>query len=435
MKSRPAVAFVTLGCPKNEVDTDRMQASLGASFDVVEALEDADVAIVNTCAFIREATEESIAAVLELAQAWKTERDGRSVVVTGCMPSRYGDELASELPEVDAFVPVAGERTLREVVARLTGVSAGGGSAAGGVARTASGPTAYLMISDGCHRRCAFCTIPAIRGPYRSHPLDDILAEARFLVDGGAKELVLIGQDTSAYGRDLGEDAPNLSDVVRSVARVEGLAWLRLMYVQPDGITPELLQTMAAEPTVCRYLDMPLQHASAAVLHRMARPGSGEEYLRLIGIIRGFMPDVCLRTTLIAGFPGETRPDAKRLEDFVRNARFDYVGVFPYSPEEGTAAAAMPDQVPLGTRRARAQRLRDVADEVGFDKAAAYIDATLEVLVDIADDTEEGPIARHRGQAPEVDGAVLLDRALPEGMIARVRVVDALGYDLVGEVL
>ena len=433
--NRPTVAFVTLGCPKNEVDTDQMEASLGAAFEVVETLEDADVAVVNTCAFIREATEESIAAVLELARGWKAERDGRWLVVTGCMPSRYGDELASELPEVDAFVPVSGERTLREVVARLTGVSAGGRSPAGGVARTVSGPTAYLMIADGCHRRCAFCTIPAIRGPYRSHLLDDILAEARFLVDGGAQELVLIGQDISAYGRDLGEDAPNLSDVVRAVARVEGLAWLRLMYVQPDGITPELLETMASEPTVCHYLDMPLQHSSAAVLHRMARLGSGEEYLRLIDIIRGFMPDVCLRTTLIAGFPGETRQDVKRLEDFIRKARLDYVGVFLYSPEEGTAAATMPDQVPLRTRRARAQRLRDVADAVGFEKAAAYVDSIVEVLVDIADDPEEGPIARHRGQAPEVDGAVLLDRALPEGSIARVLVVDALGYDLVGEVV
>ncbi len=431
--SRPAVAFVTLGCPKNEVDTDRMRASLGASFDVVDDLDTADVAIVNTCAFIREATEESIAAVLELGQGWKTQRGGRSLVVTGCMPSRYGDELDLELPEVDAFVPVTGERTLREVVARLTGVSAEGPRA--GVMRTATGATAYLMISDGCHRRCAFCTIPTFRGPYRSHPLDEILAEARFLVEGGAKELILIGQDISAYGRDLGEDAANLSDVVRSVARVEGLTWLRLMYVQPDGITPELLETMSTEPTVCHYLDMPLQHASAPVLHRMGRPGSGDEYLRLIAVVRSFMPDVCLRTTLIAGFPGETRQDAKRLEDFVGNAGFDYVGVFAYSPEDGTTAASMPDQVPLRTRRARAQRLRDIADEVGFERAASYVGATLEVLVDMADDPEEGTVARHRGQAPEVDGAVLLDRELPEGTVAKVLVVDALGYDLVGEVL
>jgi ribosomal protein S12 methylthiotransferase len=429
------VAIVTLGCPKNEVDTDRMRASLGASFDVVAGLEDADVAVVNTCSFIREATEESIAVILELAQDWKASRDGRWLVVTGCMPSRYGDGLASELPEVDAFVPVTGERALREVIARLTGVSAGGKAAARVFSRTASGPSAYLQISDGCHRRCAFCTIPTIRGPYRSHPLDDILAEARFLVENGTRELVLVGQDTSAYGRDLDKDAPSLSDVVRSVARVEGLAWLRLMYVQPDGITPELLETMATEPAVCHYLDMPLQHASAPVLHRMGRLGSGEEYLRLVDIVRGFMPDVCLRTTLIAGFPGETRGDARRLEDFVRNARLDYVGVFPFSPEDGTPAAAMPDQVPFRTRRARTQRLRDIADEVGFEKAAAYVGATLEVLVDIPDDPGEGPVARHRGQAPEVDGAVLLDRPLPAGSIARVHVVDTLGYDLVGEVL
>ena len=433
--SRPTVAFVTLGCPKNEVDSDRMRASLGASFDVVDSLDDADVAVVNTCSFIREATQESIAAILELGQGWKTERQGRSLVVAGCMPSRYGDELAGEMPEVDAFVPVTGERTLREVIARLTGVSGAGVKSSPGIQRTVTGPSAYLMISDGCHRRCAFCTIPAIRGPYRSRALDELLAEARFLVEGGVKELILIGQDTSAYGRDLGVGAPSLSDVVRSVAGVEGLAWLRLMYVQPDGITPELLETMSTEPTVCHYLDMPLQHASASVLHRMSRSGNGEEYLRLIGIIRDFMPDVCLRTTLIAGFPGETRSDAKKLEDFVRQARLDYVGVFPFSREEGTPAASMPDQVSARTKRARVQRLRDIADEVGFDKAAEYVGATLEVLVDIPDDPEEGPIARHRGQAPEVDGAVLLDRPLPEGSIAHVHVVDTLGYELVGEVL
>ena len=432
---RPAVAFITLGCPKNEVDTDTMRASLGASFDVVDSLDDADVAVVNTCSFIREATEESIGTILELAEVWKGARDGRSLVVTGCMPSRYGDDLSGELPEVDAFVPVAGERTLREVVARLTGVSSAAARTTTGAQRTVTGPSAYLMVSDGCHRRCAFCTIPTFRGPYRSRALDVILEEARFLVEGGARELVLIGQDISAYGRDLGDDAPALSDVVRAVARVEGLAWLRLMYVQPDGITPELLETMAEESTVCHYLDMPLQHESAPVLHRMGRSGSGDEFLRLIGIIRGYMPDVCLRTTLIAGFPGETREDAKRLEDFVRKARFDYVGVFPFSPEDGTPAATMPDQVSTRTRRARVQRLRDIADEVGFEKSAAYVGSTLEVLVDIPDDPQEGPIARHRGQAPEVDGAVLLDRALPEGSIATVRVVDVLGYELVGEVV
>ena len=431
---RPAVAFVTLGCPKNEVDTDSMRASLGASFDIVDTLEDADVAVVNTCSFIREATEESIGTILELAEVWKGARKDRKLVVTGCMPSRYGDELTGEMPEVDAFVPVTGERTLREVVARLTGVSAAG-DAAPYVARTVTGPSAYLMVSDGCHRRCAFCTIPQFRGPYRSRSLDTILEEARFLVDGGVRELVLIGQDISAYGRDLGAEAPSLSDVVRSVARIQGLAWLRLMYVQPDGITPELLETMAQEPTVCHYLDMPLQHASAPVLHRMARPGSGEEFLRLISVIRGYMPDVCLRTTLISGFPGETREDARRLEDFIRKARFDYVGVFPFSAEDGTAAATMPDQISARTKRARVQRLRDIADEIGFERSAAYVGSTLEVLVDIPDDPEEGPIARHRGQAPEVDGAVVIDRPLPEGSIAQVRVVDVLGYELVGEVI
>lgn len=427
---RPSVAFLTLGCPKNEVDSDRMAASLGAGFALAPDLGDADVAVVNTCSFIQAATEESVAAVLELAGEWKPARPGRVLVVAGCMPSRYGDELAEAMPEVDAFVPVADEATLSAVLAGLTGADAGAGEGAG---RLAPGPSAYLQVSDGCHLRCTYCTIPAIRGPYRSRPLRELVDEARALVDGGALELVLIGQDTSSWGRDLpGEET--LADVVRALSAVPGLRWLRLMYVQPDAITPDLLDAMCASPVVCRYLDMPLQHASREVLRRMGRRGDGAEYLRLISTIRGMMPDVFLRTSVIAGFPGETREDATRLQEFLRDARLDYVGVFEYSREEGTVAAEMPDQVPARTRRARAQRLRDVCDEVGFEKAAALVGSELEVLVEGVD--EDGDTyGRHRGQAPEVDGVVMLPEGVARGSIVRVRVVDALGYDLVGEVV
>ena len=428
--TRPAVHFVTMGCPKNEVDSDRMAASLDPSFRLVDDLDAADVAVVNTCAFIREATEESIDVVLALTGEWKAARPGRTVIVSGCMPARYGSDLAAAMPEVDAFVPVAEEENLARVVAGLTGIDLVCAPIAS--ARRAPGPSAYVQVSDGCHRRCTFCTIPDIRGDYVSRPLPEVVAEARLLVAGGARELVLVGQDVSSWGRDL-PGAPVLADLVREVARVEDLRWLRLMYVQPDGITPGLLETMASEPAVCRYLDMPLQHASRSVLRRMARSGDAAEFLRLIGVVRDLLPGVFLRTTLISGFPGETREDAQRLADFLRDADLDYAGVFAYSAEEGTPAAELDGQISARTRSARAQRLRDVAFDIGTAKAASLVGRTLEVLVEGVD--EEGvAVGRHRGQAPEVDGLVLLDRAVRPGTLVEVEIVDTLGYDLVGEV-
>lgn len=430
--ARPRVAFVTLGCPKNEVDSDRMAASLTAAFDLVVDIEAADVVVVNTCAFIREATEESIAVVLDVAGEWKSAGEGRKLVVTGCMPSRYGEDLGEAMPEVDAFVPVTDEGVLAQTIAALVGTSLAPPEA-GTASRLVPGPSAYLQIADGCHRSCTYCIIPTIRGPYVSRTAEEVLSEARSLVAGGARELILIGQDISSWGHDL-PDRPVLADLVRELAAVEGLAWLRLMYVQPDEITPDLLEAMASSPVVCRYLDMPLQHASKDVLRRMGRRGDAAEYLRLIGVVRDLLPGVTLRTTLIAGFPGETREDSRRLLDFVREAELDYVGVFAYSPEEGTSAAEMSDQVPARTRVARAQRVRDAADEIGVLRVAALIGSTLEVLVEGVDE-EGATVGRHRGQAPEIDGVVVLDRACAPGVFVTARIVDSLGYDLIGEVL
>jgi ribosomal protein S12 methylthiotransferase len=430
IQERPRVAFVTLGCPKNEVDSDRMAASLAGRFDLVADIDGADMVVVNTCAFIREATEESIGVVLDVAGEWKAASQGRSLVVTGCMPSRYKDDLSEAMPEVDAFVQVSEEGELARVLCRLAGLPEGPSLPSPG--RLAPGPSAYLQVSDGCHRTCTYCTIPSIRGPYVSRTAREIVAEARALVAGGARELILIGQDISSWGHDL-PDTPALAGLVRTLTAVEGLAWLRLMYVQPDEITPDLLEAMTSSPVVCRYLDMPLQHASREVLRRMGRRGDAPEYLRLIGAIRDLVPGVALRTTLIAGFPGETREDAKRLLDFVRDARLDYVGVFPYSAEEGTPAADMPDQVSSRTRIARAQRLRDTADEIGTERVADLIGRTLDVLVEGVD--EEGrTFGRHRGQAPEIDGFVFLDRACATGEIVSAEMVDTLGYDLIAEV-
>ena len=441
----PSVFFLTLGCPKNEVDSDRMKAAvLGSAYGIADDPDTADIVVVNTCSFIQDATEESIQTVLDIAQSWLPAREGRKLIVAGCMPSRYGADLAEAMPEVDAFIPVAEEGALLDVLERLVGVPAragGGGTSVACPPRTVEGPAAYLQISDGCHRRCAYCTIPSIRGPYRSRLLDDIVSEARLLVACGVKEITLIGQDISSYGRDLArgesDEQPALADVVRAVARVDGLAWLRLMYVQPDGVTHELLDVMASEPTVCRYLDVPLQHSSAGVLRGMHRRGSGAEFLRLIRHIRDVMPDIVLRTSLIAGFPGETIQDVRELGHFLEAARLDYAGVFSYSPEDGTPAATMPGLPTKRTRLRRAQHMRDIADRIGFEKAAERIGQTLEVLVEGTD--EEGmTVGRWRGQAPEVDGLVMLDSEeahVKPGEFVAAKIVDSLGYDLEAEVI
>jgi ribosomal protein S12 methylthiotransferase len=427
-----AVAFITLGCPKNEVDSDRMRAAvLGSAYALAEDPADADVVVVNTCSFIREATEESVATVLEVASEWLPERAGRKLIVAGCMPSRYAGDLAAELPEVSAFLPVAEEAELLATLERVTGVAARPG-AKGRATRTVEGVSAYLRISDGCHRDCAYCAIPAIRGPYASELLDTIVAEARELVSLGAREIVLIGQDITAYGRDL-DSSDTLADVVRAVAAVDGVDWLRLMYIQPDGLTDDLLAAIAENPNVCHYLDIPLQHASKPVLRAMKRSGDGAAFLKLIARVRSVLPDVVLRTTIIAGFPGETREDVRALHSFIQEAHFDYVGVFAYSPEDGTSAAELPDQIPLRTRRARAQRLRDLADEIGTARAAERVGETLQVLIEGVDEDEGFAMGRWRGQAPEIDGLVVLDRGAA-GELVRVKIVDSLGYDLEGEV-
>lgn len=428
MTTTPAIHFTTLGCPKNEVDSDRMSASLDAAgFRLTQDLASADVAVLNTCAFISDAVEEAIAVILELAE-WKAAAPGRAVVVTGCLPSRYGDTVVPEFPEVDAFVPVAEENGLVDVLARLTDTSVADG---GGARRMVPGPTAYLQISDGCHRRCAYCTIPSIRGPYRSAPLDEIVDEARFLLENGARELVLIGQDISAYGRDL-DSAEGLPDVLRALSALPGEFRIRLMYVQPDGVTDELLSVIAESEKVCNYLDIPLQHASRTVLRAMHRSGDAEAFLGMLTRIRAALPDVSLRTTVMAGFPGETRGDARTLEQFLRDAAFDYVGVFAYSPEEGTEAGDRADQVPRRTRLARAQRLRDIGDTVGLARAASHVDDVVTVLFESIDE-EGNSVGRTCGQAPEIDGEVVVAEQVPVGELRVARIIGSAGYDLIGE--
>lgn len=424
----PAVAFVTLGCPKNEADSDRMAGLLGRSFRITADVEEADVLVVNTCAFIQDAVEEAIDEVLAAAE-WRAARPGRRLIVAGCLPSRYGNDLAAELPEVDAFVPVAEEESIVAVVSGLTGVAASDDARHGAV-RAVPGPTAYLKISDGCDRRCTYCTIPAIRGPYRSRSRTEVLAEARMLIEAGVKEIVLVGQDVTRWGTDL-PGKPSFAELVSAVASLDGDYRVRLMYLQPDGVTDELLQTIAEHPRVCRYLDVPVQHASRTVLRAMGRRGDADALLGLVERIRATLPDAVLRTTVMLGFPGETRRDVEELHRFLAQARFDYVGVFAFSPEEGTAAASLTGQVPLRTRRARAQRTRDLADEIGSSMAARWVGHSVRVLVE---GEEDGlTVGRTCGQAPEIDGVTLFPQRAPRGTFVTVRVAETHGYDLIGE--
>jgi ribosomal protein S12 methylthiotransferase len=423
----PAIAFVTLGCPKNAVDSDRMAAAVeGSAYRVVDDPDDADVVVLNTCSFIQAATEESIAEAFTLAGEWRPARGGRKLVIAGCMVSRYGDDLAEALPEADAFLSVADEPSLTAVLEGLLGTPA---DARGGVRRTAPGPTAYLKVSEGCDRRCAYCTIPYIRGPFVSAPVDEVVAEAQHLVDGGAREIVLIGQDIARYGLDLAHET-DLAGLLEQLDQLVGDFRIRLMYVQPDGVTDRLLATISASAHVCHYLDIPLQHASAEVLDAMGRTGSPEHHRALLARIRTALPDVALRTTVMAGFPGETEAQAAELESFLAEAAFDFVGVFAYSPEDGTPAASLPDQIPDEHRTERAQRLRDAADAAGFARAEALVGTVQRVLVE--GDEEGELVGRTCGQAPEVDGLTVLDFAAPVGQFVDVRIIDAAGYDLIG---
>lgn len=427
-----SIAFVTLGCPKNEADSDKMKARLiSAGYSIVDNPEDSDVLVVNTCSFIVSATEESIETILDLCREWLD--DSRKLLVAGCMVSRYGDELFEEFPEVSAFIPVADESTIVAAVEQATGIKSP--SVGENILRTVEGPYAYVMIADGCHRTCSYCTIPSIRGPFKSKPLDEIIGEITALVEGGVQEIILIGQDITAWGRDLSQG--NLVAVLRSVCVLPGDFKVRLMYLQPEGVTDELLEVMADEPRIVSYIEMPLQHCEERVLRRMNRAGNKQAFLALIGKIRRYLPDVVLRTTLIAGFPDETEEEFDSLVDFIETVEFDYVGVFPYSPEDGTEAAVLDNQLPDTVRLGRAQELMDIADTIGWSKAASRVGQTVDVLIEGIEDSV--PYGRWSGQAPDIDGIVrIVDSKHTELIVGNrypVELTDSILFDLEGVVI
>ena len=435
------VCFVTLGCAKNEVDSDRMRSLVEASADfaVVEDPDEADAIIVNTCSFLVTAVEEGVETTLALAAERTGGLGGRPVVMCGCIPSRYGDDVAREMPEVAAFVPVDEEDGIVGVLARVLGIK-GVDAPAPALARTVQSPVAYVKISDGCDRYCSFCAIPYIRGRYYSRTEAEILAEVEGLVAGGVREIVLIGQDTGIWGRDL-PGTPGLPGLLRSVAgvvaRVNG--WVRVLYLQPEGLSDELLAALRDIPQVVKYIDIPLQHSNADVLRRMNRTGSTGEFLEMVARLRREIPGITLRTTAMDGFPGETEEEFEELVAFLNEAQFDYCSVFAYSQEDGTAAAEMPGQVDEGVKLEREQRLIDTAEAYGFASASARIGSRVRVLVDSVEDDGEGGVdmvGRAAFQSPDSDGVVHLgDADVEVGDFVDVIIEDAACYELFGSVV
>ena len=435
------VGFVALGCPKNVVDSERMLAEIvQAGYLIAAEPEQADVVIVNTCGFIEPATAESLAAIRQ-ALADKQAGHVRKVIVAGCLSQRLGESLATEVPGVDAIVGLDRRDAIVDVLDEVLGsetVSVHVGPAPCQVAddrtRLRIGPahSAYLRLSEGCNHRCSFCTIPSIRGPFRSKPPELVLDEAAELVSSGAVELNLIGPDTTVYGSDL-KHKGGLAALLRGMEQIDGLAWIRLLYAYPTGITDDLIETLAAGEKVVRYLDVPIQHVSDPVLRAMRRPDTSRSLRRLIERLRSAMPDIVLRTTAIVGFPGETEARFAELMAFVRRARFDALGAFPFYPEAGTPAAAFPGQVDEEVRQARLDELMRTQQEIAFARNRDRVGSQLRCLIDSLDSHGQGR-GRFYGQAPDIDALCLVKgcSAAP-GQFVNVRVLAPQDYDLLVE--
>lgn len=440
------VHLISLGCPKNRVDSEVMVGKLQRGpFELVDDPANADVIVVNTCSFIQPATEESIDTVLEMA-GHKRTGNCKKLVVTGCMVQRFGRSLEDELPEVDHFLGTGEYHRIDEVLMARAGQAPKSFVDTPLYIHDEMAPrinswlphSAYLKISEGCDHRCAFCIIPTLRGKMRSRTIASLVAEAQRLAEQGVVEINLVSQDSTAYGRDLGDEA-DLGLLLRALAKVDGIRWIRLHYAYPIGMPESLFRAIAEEEKVVPYLDMPLQHASGPMLKAMRRGVTREGQERILERVRRFVPDIAIRTTFIVGFPGETDEDFAVLQDFVTQQKFDRVGVFTYFQEDGTPAAALPGQVEEKVKKARQKQLMKVQAEISRKKHKALVGKELDVLVDgPSKESELVLTGRLATQAPDVDGLVYLSEVGPDvrpGQIRRVRITKATAHDLVGDVL
>lgn len=444
------ILFISLGCDKNLVDTEVMLGILAKKgHHMIDDETQADIIIINTCCFIHDAKEESIQNILEMAQLKETGRL-KALIVTGCLAQRYKEEILEEIPEVDA---VLGTTSYEEIGNIIDGIFSNSPMERAdarmtmkdvdylphtdtGRLVTTGGHYAYLKIAEGCDKHCTYCVIPKIRGNFRSVPMEQLLREAGQLAEEGVKELILVAQETTLYGKDIyGEK--RLPELLRELCKIKGFRWIRILYCYPEEITDELIQVIKDEPKICHYLDLPIQHASDGILKRMGRRTSKEQLVDIIGKLRREIPDIAIRTTLITGFPGETDEQHEELMDFVDQMEFERLGVFTYSPEEDTPAAEMPDQIPEETKEERQAELMELQQDIAFDRAEDMIGEELLVMIEGKVADENAYVGRTYRDAPNVDGLIFVntDEELVSGDFARVRVTGALEYDLIGELL
>ena len=455
------VLFVSLGCDKNLVDSEKMLGLLNeAGYRVAQEESEADAIVVNTCCFIHDAKEESVEAILEMAE-WKKKGRLKALIVTGCMAQRYQDEIQQEIPEVDAVIGTTGYTEIVPILDEILAEAEASqkeaaveepkeksfvnccpsidllpASLADKRVVTTGGYTAYLKIAEGCNKRCTYCIIPYIRGHYRSFPMEDLLEEARKLAEGGVKELILIAQETTVYGMDCyGRKA--LPELLTKLCEIEGIEWIRILYCYPEEITDELIAVMKKEKKICHYLDIPIQHSEDTILKRMGRRTNRAELVSLVEKLRKEIPDIVLRTTLITGFPGETEEEFKNMVDFVDSMEFDRLGVFPYSAEEGTKAAEMDGQITEEVKESRRDEIMALQQEISADKAASRIDDEMSVLIEGYLYEDDIYIGRTYMDAPKVDGNVFVraEEELISGDIVPVRITGANEYDLMGDVI
>jgi len=435
------VSMVSLGCPKNQVDAEQMLYTLqSAGFELTPAEAEADAIIINTCGFIESAKAEAIENILEAAK-YKDEGNCKALIVTGCLAERYQNDVTEEIPEVDACVGIGSNGKIAEIVKNaIEGRCENSFGAKENLdlnsKRILGGYpfTAYLKVADGCNNCCTYCAIPKIRGKMRSRRIEDCVAEAKELAMGGVRELIVVAQDTTAYGSDI-YGKPMLATLLKELCKIDGIHWVRTLYTYPDKIDDELLETIKNEEKLIKYLDIPIQHVNSDILKKMNRKGSREDLESLIKKIRKEIPDITLRTTLITGFPGESEEQFTELCEFVKITRFDRLGCFAYSPEEDTVAAEMPNQIDEQTKVSRAENIMEMQMDIMREKNEEKIGTVLEVIIEGWDDYIKCYFGRTVCDAPEVDGKIFFmsDRPLIIGDFANVQINDCLDYDLLGE--
>ena len=438
------ILFISLGCDKNLVDSEVMLGLLDAKgYQIVDDETQADIIVINTCCFVHDAKEESIQTILEMAE-YKTEGRLKALIVTGCLAQRYRQEIIDEIPEVDA---VLGTTAYDKIVEAVEEALAGAGHVELENVNalplvdtkrlvTTGGHYAYMKIAEGCDKHCTYCIIPKLRGNYRSVPMERLIQEAKDLAEQGVKELILVAQETTLYGKDIyGEKS--LHKLLRELCKVDGIRWIRILYCYPEEIDDNLIQVMKEEKKLCHYLDLPIQHANDEILKRMGRRTSKAQLEEIIGKLKREIPDITLRTTLITGFPGETEEQHEELKAFVDEMEFDRLGVFTYSPEEDTPAAEMPNQIPEEVKEDRQAEIMELQQEIAFAQAEDMIGEEVLVMIEGKVADENAYVGRTYKDAPGVDGLIFIntDEELMSGDFARVKVTGAVEYDLIGELL